>query len=76
MNMYNYISKSKRLIRLVVSFFILTITTEYFAPLCAYALTSGPSQPEVQSCEPIGTTQMVDPFTGDFVYNIPLLCKN
>lgn len=39
----------------------------------ALALTSGPSQPEVQSFEPVGTTEMVDLFSGDFVYNIPLM---
>ncbi|HTF80983.1 MAG TPA: hypothetical protein VL947_04645, partial [Cytophagales bacterium] len=44
-----------------------------FAPTVSYALTSGPSQPEVQSFEPIGTTEMVDLFTGDFTYNIPLI---
>jgi hypothetical protein len=33
----------------------------------------GPDQPEVQSFTPIGTSDMVDPFTGDFSYNIPLL---
>ncbi len=33
----------------------------------------GPDQPEVQSFTPIGTTDMVDPFTGDFSYNIPLM---
>ncbi|RYD98695.1 MAG: hypothetical protein EOP54_06770 [Sphingobacteriales bacterium] len=38
-----------------------------------FALTSGPSQPEVQSFEPVATTDMVDLFSGDFVYNIPLL---
>lgn len=38
----------------------------------AMAITGGPSQPEVQSFEPINTNQMVDPFTGDFTYNIPL----
>src|SRR5687767_9572876 len=42
-------------------------------PAAGYALTSGPTTPEVQSFEPIGTTQLVDPFTGDFNYNIPLL---
>ena len=41
-------------------------------PTAVYALTSGPSQPEVQSFEPVGTTDMVDLFTGDFTYNIPL----
>ena len=33
----------------------------------------GPDQPEVQSFTPIGTSDLVDPFTGDFSYNIPLL---
>jgi hypothetical protein len=42
-------------------------------PSRALALTSGPSQPEVQSFEPVGTTDMVDLFSGDFTYNIPLL---
>ena len=41
-------------------------------PLQGLALTSGPSQPEFNSFEPVSTTQMVDPFTGGFVYNIPL----
>lgn len=61
-----------------VSLILCNITTlslliQCFAPLSSFALTSGPSTPEVQSFEPIGTTQMVDPFTGDFNYNIPLL---
>jgi hypothetical protein len=42
-------------------------------PFNGYALTGGPSQPEVQSFEPIGTSDMVDLFSGDFKYNIPLL---
>ncbi len=42
-------------------------------PTGALALTGGPSQPEVNSFTPIGTTDMVDLFTGDFNYNIPLL---
>ena len=46
---------------------------QLFFPTVTLALTGGPSQPEVQSFEPIGTTEMVDLFTGDFTYNIPLL---
>jgi len=38
----------------------------------AYAGDGGPTQPEVHSFEPVGTDQMVDLFTGDFTYNIPL----
>ncbi len=39
----------------------------------SFALTGGPTQPEVQTFEPVATTDMVDLFSGDFVYNIPLL---
>lgn len=42
-------------------------------PTISFALTSGPTQPETQSFEPVSTTDMVDLFTGDFTYNIPLL---
>lgn len=50
----------------------LSLIFEMIQPSVSWALTEGPSQPEVQSFEPIGTTQMVDLFTGDFNYNIPL----
>ena len=42
-------------------------------PTISLALTSGPSQPEVQGFTPFGTSEMVNVFTGDFNYNIPLL---
>lgn len=42
-------------------------------PSTAAALTGGPSQPEVESFQPVGVSDMVDLFTGDFQYNIPLL---
>lgn len=38
-----------------------------------YAGGGGPTQPEVQGFTPIGFSDMVDPFTGDFSYNIPLM---
>lgn len=43
-----------------------------FFPAISYALTSGPTQPETQSFTPAGVSDMVDPFSGDFSYNIPL----
>lgn len=52
---------------------LLSFTFQLIFPLRALALTTGPSQPEVQSFEPVGTTEMVDLFSGDFVYNIPLM---
>jgi len=59
--------------RTKIAWFLLGLTTvQTLCPLVAYGLTSGPSQPEVQSFEPAGTTEMVDVFSGDFTYNIPL----
>jgi len=52
---------------------LLTFLQEIISPTVSLALTGGPSQPEVQSFEPIGTNQMVDLSTGDFNYNIPLM---
>lgn len=49
------------------------IFLQSIVPYQTFALTGGPSQPEVQSFEPISTNQMVDLHTGDFNYNIPLL---
>lgn len=48
----------------------LFLTAFDLSPL--YAGDGGPTQPEVHSFEPVGTNQMVDLFTGDFTYNIPL----
>lgn len=53
--------------------FLFLLLFEIIFPTASYALTGGPSQPEVQSFEPVGTTEMVDLFSGDFTYNIPLL---
>ncbi|RFS22051.1 hypothetical protein DVR12_15530 [Chitinophaga silvatica] len=39
----------------------------------AWALTSGPSQPEHKQFEPYSTSEMVDVSSGAFKYNIPLL---
>lgn len=68
-----FVINTKQKIRFIAKVFIGIMAIETLAPISALALTSGPSQPEVQSFEPIGTTQMVDPFTGDFVYNIALM---
>lgn len=48
------------------------LAIQSFGPQYLMALTSGPTQPEVEGFQSIGTTDMVDPSTGDFSYNIPL----
>ncbi len=42
-------------------------------PTKALALTGGPSQTEFSSFDPAGASEMVNLFTGDFSYNIPLM---
>lgn len=64
--------KQKRL-RYFAVFMILNIVFETISPTMALALTSGPSQPEFMGFEPAGSNEMVDLFTGDFKYNIPLM---
>ena len=54
-------------------FFLIVFGIETFFPGMAYALTSGPSQPEMTKFEPAGVNDLVDLFTGDFKYNIPLV---
>ncbi|MBL7930627.1 MAG: hypothetical protein JNL60_01925, partial [Bacteroidia bacterium] len=64
----------KNPVRRSVSFtLLLVMLNEIIFPTAAMALTSGPSQPEVQGFEPISTNEMVDISTGDFKYNIPLM---
>ncbi len=65
--------KKQRLLRLISVFLSVNIIFQIVAPTAVWALSGGPSQPEVQSFEPVGTTEMVDLTTGDFNYNIPLL---
>lgn len=42
-------------------------------PTSAFALTSGPGQPEYSSFDSVNASEMVNMFTGDFSYNIPLM---
>ena len=58
--------------RKISAFLLVVFLYQLIFPSVSYALTGGPSQPEVQSFEPVGTSQMVDLFSGDFNYNIPI----
>src|SRR3990172_12595997 len=52
--------------------FTIPFLLQSFFPLPSFALTSGPSAPEASGFTPVEQQQSVDPFTGDFSYNIPL----
>lgn len=67
-------SKSKQKIYRVLALYLaFNMLANLCWPTAAFALTNGPGQPEFQSFEPAGTTEMVNLFTGDFNYNIPLM---
>ncbi|MDR1678408.1 MAG: hypothetical protein LBR81_01360 [Prevotellaceae bacterium] len=54
-------------------FISLLLAGQLLLPANTLAITGGPTQPEFASFTPIGASDMVDLFTGDFQYNIPLL---
>ncbi|PWV56689.1 hypothetical protein C7475_1011206 [Chitinophaga sp. S165] len=57
----------------IACFFLVLLLVQGLTPTVAWALTSGPVQPESKQFQAAGTNDMVDLFTGDFKYNIPLL---
>lgn len=65
--------KLSKNIKMKAWFLLGIFSAEMLSPLGVWALTSGPSQPEMHSFEPVTTNQLVDLFSGDFTYNIPLL---
>jgi hypothetical protein len=65
--------RSRRLRLAVTLFLLIQFTLQTFLPAVSYALTSGPSQPEFSSFESVSTNNMVDDFTGDFTYTLPIV---
>lgn len=64
--------RSSKFTKIIALFICISILNTTIGNTELWALTSGPTQPEFTSFEPISTTDMVDLFTGDFNYNIPL----
>jgi hypothetical protein len=65
--------KKSKLKRYISFYLALSIIFEVASPSVALALTSGPAQEEFASFEPASTSDMVDLYSGDYTYNIPLL---
>lgn len=65
--------RNGRLLKAISVFLLVQCVSQIVLPTVTFALTSGPSQPEFSSFEPVATTNMVDEFTGDFTYNLPIL---
>jgi hypothetical protein len=65
--------RTSRFGRYLAFFLALNLIAEIVSPTVAMALTSGPAAPEFSSFEPVATTNMVNDFSGDFTYNLPVL---
>jgi len=65
--------QGRRTRKAIAATLLMILVTNTFAPSISYALTSGPTQPEATSFEPVDTTDMVNLLTGGLTYNIPLL---
>lgn len=58
----------------IIAWNLLTIFTfSNIIPINLLAVSSGPSQPEVETFQPIGASGLVNKYTGDFSYNLPLM---
>ena len=51
----------------------LNLLVQPLIPSVSYAITGGPSQPEFTQFSPVTADNVVDPYTGNFQYNIPLM---
>ncbi len=65
--------RNRRVFRTLALVLGLSMVAEMVAPAAVFAITSGPSQPDFASFEPVATTNMVDPASGGFTYNLPVV---
>ena len=70
--MFRFIRKS-RFTKVFAMVLLASFLAELLQPLQLYALTGGPSQPEMAGFTPVSTDNMVDLFSGDFHYTIPIM---
>lgn len=59
--------------RKIAAFLLAVFASTFISPIHSWAITNGPAQPEMQGFSPISATDMVDLFSGDMKYNIPLM---
>lgn len=70
--MFRFIRKS-RFSKIFAMVLLVSFLVELLQPMQLYALTGGPSQPEMAGFTPLSTDNMVDLFSGDFHYTIPIM---
>ncbi len=60
-------------LKFIALFLATNLLVEIINPIRLFALTSGPTQPEMQGFSPVTSNDMVNLFTGDFNYSIPIM---
>lgn len=65
--------RTSKFTKIVAYYLAIMMFVEITYPMQAYALTTGPKQPEFNSFTPLETSDMVDLSSGDFSYNIPVM---
>lgn len=65
--------RNSKFVKFISVWVLFNFVLEFLLPLRLLALTGGPSQPEMAGFTPLDTDSMVDLFSGNFHYTIPLL---
>lgn len=65
--------RKSRLTKIVAIYLVIALLSEFILPSNLYAISGGPSQPEMAGFTPTNTDNMVDLFSGDFHYTIPIM---
>lgn len=65
--------RNSRWTKIVAMVILVSFLSEIIQPNQLFAITGGPSQPEMAGFTPVSTDQMVDLFSGDFHYTIPIM---
>lgn len=67
------LARKSLLVRRMARTMIVVLIWQVIAPVTTKALTTGPGQPESMSFTPASSNGLVDLFSGNFQYNIPVL---
>ncbi len=65
--------QNSKITKIVAIFLLVSFLMEISRPVALFALTGGPSQPEMAGFTPVNTNEMVDLFSGDFHYTIAVM---
>jgi hypothetical protein len=65
--------RNKKLLRVIALVLCFNTALEIIFPTMAYALTSGPASPEFSKFQSVSVNDLVDPFSGNFNYSLPVV---